>query len=70
MIDECDYPEDQQEVIRGSSSAIFCEEVSAWHLDSDRYPDFNDFALFQSWFETEYFNMVSDAIDTPLVKDD
>ena len=52
------------------SIAAFYEEVSAWHLDSEQYPDFSDFALFKSWFETEYFPMVSDALDEPLVKDD
>lgn len=67
-IERCDYPEDQEEVIRESSSAIFYEEVSAWHLDCEQFPDFNDFDLFQSWFETEYFDMVSDALDEPLIK--
>ena len=46
LIGECDYPEDQEEVIRESSSAIFYEEVSAWHLDHEQFPDFNDFDLF------------------------
>lgn len=59
---------DQEEVIRESSSAIFYEEVSAWHLDPEQFPDFNDFDLSQSWFETEYFDMVSDALDEPLIK--
>jgi hypothetical protein len=44
--------------------------VSAWHLDPEQHPDFNDFALFKSWFETEYFDTVSDALDEPLKKDD
>jgi hypothetical protein len=51
-----------------SSSAIFYEEVSAWHLDSEKYPDFNDFTLFTEWFATEIFDMVADAIDEPLTK--
>jgi len=42
--------------------------VSAWHLDREQFPDFNDFDLFQAWFETEYFDMVSDAVDEPLIK--
>ena len=42
------YPEDQEAVLQESSAAIFYEEVSAWHLDSEQYPDFNDFALFKS----------------------
>jgi hypothetical protein len=42
--------------------------VSAWHLDREQFPDFNDFDLFQSWFETEYFDMVCDALDEPLIK--
>ena len=70
LIGECQYPEDQEEVLRESSSAIFYEEVSAWHLDPEQHPDFNDFALFKSWFETEYFDTVSDALDEPLKKDD
>ena len=70
LIGECDYPEDQDEVLQESAAAIFYEEVSAWHLDSEQYPDFNDFALFKSWFETEYFDMVSDALDEPLTKAD
>lgn len=68
LIGECDYPEDQEEVLQESSSAIFYEEVSAWHLDPEQYPDFNDFELFKMWFETEYFEMVSDALDEPLRK--
>ena len=68
LVGECEYPEDQEEVLKDSSSAIFYEEVSAWHLDSEQYPDFNDFALFQSLFETEYFDMVSDTLDEPLTK--
>jgi hypothetical protein len=32
-IERCDYPEDQEEVIRESSSAILYEAVSAWHLE-------------------------------------
>lgn len=48
LIGECDYPEDQEEVLQESSAAIFYGEVSAWHLDSEQYSDFNDFALFQS----------------------
>ena len=67
-IERCDYPEDQEEVIRESSAAIFYEEVSAWHLDPEQYPDFNDFDLFQAWFETECFDMFSDALDEPLIK--
>jgi hypothetical protein len=67
-IERCDYPEDQEEVIRESSAAIFYEEVSAWHLDREQFPDFNDFDLFQAWFETEYFDMVCDALDEPLIK--
>jgi hypothetical protein len=68
LIGECDYPEDQEDVLQESSAAIFYEEVSAWHLDSEQHPDFNDSALFKSWFETEFFDMVSDALDEPLVK--
>jgi hypothetical protein len=68
LIGECEYPEDQEEVLRESSSAIFYEEVSAWHLDPEQYPDFNDFTLFTEWFATEFFDMVSDALDEPLTK--
>ena len=68
LIGECQYPEDQEEVLRESSSAIFYEEVSAWHLDQEQYPDFNDFTLFTEWFATEFFDMVSDALDEPLTK--
>jgi hypothetical protein len=68
LIGACDYPEDQDEVLQESSAAIFYEEVSAWHLDPEQYPDFNDFTLFTEWFETEYFAMVSDALDEPLIK--
>lgn len=42
--------------------------MSAWHLDQEQYPDFNDFDLLQAWFEMEYFDMVSDALDEPLIK--
>ena len=52
----------------GSRPQPFFEEVSAWHLDPEQYPDFNDFDLFQAWFETECFDMVSDALDEPLIK--
>ena len=68
LIGECEYPEDREEVLQESSSAIFYEEVSGWHLDPEQYPDFNDFALFKNWFEIEYFDMVSDALDEPLIK--
>ena len=68
LIGECEYPEDQDEVLRESASAIFYEEVSAWHLESEQYPDFNDFTLFATWFETEFFDMVYDALDGPLTK--
>ena len=68
LIGECEYPEDQDEVLRESSAAIFYEEVSAWHLDSEHYPDFNDFTLFTEWFEIEFFDMVSDALDEPLTQ--
>jgi len=65
---ECECPEDREEILRESTGEIFHEEVSAWHLDSEQYPDFNDVALFTEWFETEYFEMVSDALDEPLTK--
>jgi len=68
LVGECEYPEDQSEVLQESASAIFYEEVSAWHLDSEHYPDFNDFDLFKAWFDTEFFDMVSDALDGPLTK--
>jgi hypothetical protein len=44
--------------------------VSARHLDLEQRPDFHDFALFKAWFETEYFDMLSDALDEPLAKGD
>ena len=68
LIGECEEPDDQEEVLRESSAAIFYEEVSAWHLDSEQYPDFTDFALFTEWFATEFFDMVSDVLDEPLRK--
>jgi len=68
LIGECEFPEDEEEVLRESAGAIFYEEVSAWHLDAEHFPDFNDFDLFRSWFETEFFDMVTDALDEPLVK--
>jgi hypothetical protein len=68
LIGECEYPEDREEILRESAGEIFYEEVSAWHLDSEQYPDFNDFTLFTEWFETEFFDMVSDALDVPLTK--
>ena len=68
LVGECEFPEDRHEILRESAAAIFYEEVSAWHLDSEQYPDFNDFALFESWFDTEFFDMVTDAIDGPLIK--
>ena len=52
------------------SIAAFYEEVSAWHLDSEQYPYFNDVTLFTAWFEIEFFDMVSDALDAPLTKTD
>jgi hypothetical protein len=69
LISECEYQEDQGEVLQESAAAIFYEEVAAWHLAPKQHPDFNDFALFQSWFETEYFDMVADALEEPLVKE-
>jgi hypothetical protein len=42
--------------------------VSAWHLDPEQYPAFDDFDLFREWFETGYFDMVSDALDELLSK--
>jgi len=68
LIGECDSPEDQDDVLQESAAAIFYEEVSAWHLGSELYPDFNDFTLFTEWFATEFFDMVSDARDEPLVR--
>ena len=68
LVTECEYPEDREEILRESAGAIFYEEVSAWHLDSEQDPDFTDFSLFQSWFETEFFDMVTDAIEGPLTK--
>ena len=70
LVAECDYPQDREEILRESCSAIFYEEVSAWHLDPEQYPDFNDFDLFREWFETEFFDMVSDALDEPLTKNE
>ena len=68
LVGECDYPEDRKEILHESSSAIFSEEVSAWYLDPVRYPDFNHFDLFRAWFDTEFFDMVSDALEEPLKK--
>jgi hypothetical protein len=68
LIGECEYPEDREEILRESAGEIFYEEVSAWHLDSEHYPDFHDFNLFKAWFDTECFDVVSDALDTPLTK--
>jgi hypothetical protein len=68
LIGAYEYPEDREEILRESSSAIFYEEMSARHLASEQYPDFNDFTLFAAWFETEFFDMVSDALDEPLTK--
>lgn len=68
LVGECEYPEDQQEILRESAAIIFYEEVSAWHLDDEQYPEFNDFGLFEAWFDTECFGMVTDAIDGPLTK--
>jgi hypothetical protein len=51
-----------------NGAANFYEEVSAWHLDSEQDPDFNDVDLFRAWFATEYSDMVSDALDEPLTK--
>ncbi len=68
LVAECEYPEDREEILRESAGAIFYEEVSAWYLDSEQYPDFNDFALFESWFDTEFFDLVTDAVEGPLTK--
>lgn len=68
LIGECECPEDVEEILQESAAAIFYEEVTAWHLDHDLHPDFNDFPLFQSWFETEYVATVSDVCDVPLMK--
>jgi hypothetical protein len=68
LVGDCEYAEDEDEVLRESSSAIFYEEVSAWHLESEQYADFTDFSLFTTWFETEFFDMVSDVLDEPLTK--
>jgi hypothetical protein len=68
LIGECDHPEDQKAILGKSSSAIFYEEVSAWHLGSEQYPDFNDFTLFTEWCATEFCDMGSDAIAEPLIK--
>ena len=68
LVAECEYPEDRLEIVRESAAAIFYEEVSARHLDSEQYPDFNDFALFESWFDTEFFDLVTDAVEGPLTK--
>ncbi len=66
LIGVCEYPEDQEEILRESAPVIFYEEVSAWHLGPEQYPDFNDFRLFTEWFATEFFDMVSDTLDEPL----
>ena len=52
------------------SIAAFYEEVSAWQLDPEQYPYFNDVTLFTAWFEIEFFDMVSDALDALLTKTD
>lgn len=52
-----------------SSSESFWKEVSAWHLNPRQPPDFNDLAVFQSWFETECCDVAFDALDELLVKD-
>lgn len=45
-------------------------EAKLWAaaVNADDFPDFTDFDLFWSWFETEVFDMVTDALDEPLVK--
>ena len=68
LVAECEDEEDREEILRESASMIFYEEVSAWHLDSQQYPDFTDFELFQSCFETEFFDLVTDTLDGPLLK--
>ena len=68
LVAECEVEEDREEILRESATTIFYEEVSAWHLDSEQYPDFTDFELFQSWFETEFFDLVTDTLDGPLIK--
>lgn len=70
LVGECEYPEDQADVLQESAPTIFYEEVAAWHLGSEHYPDFNDFDLFEAWFDTEFFDTVSDALDGPVSKDE
>ena len=46
------------------SIAAFYEEVSAWHLDPEQYPYFNDVTLFTAWFEIEFLTWSP----TPLMR--
>jgi len=68
LVAECEYPEDREEIRPETAPTIFNEELSAWHLDSAQHREFTDSELFHSWFETEFFEMVADALDESLIK--
>lgn len=47
-----------------------CARLGLAHTGELQKRRYTNSLLFQSWFETEYFDMVSDVLDEPLTKDE
>jgi hypothetical protein len=51
-------------------SAIFENELNAWHTDEAAWPKGRDFAMFKDWFEVKLHSIVEDLCDLELVDDE
>jgi len=48
-------------VLEGIYDILFAAELEAWYTDEDRWPENRTFAMFESWFHVETYEIVEDA---------
>lgn len=56
-----DGDEGRRVVLEGMYDVLFAAELEAWYTDEDRWPESRTFAMFESWFHVETYEIVEDA---------
>jgi len=70
LLPEYGDSDEQDELLAQFLDVIFENELKAWWIVEEDWPNPRDLALFKKWFDIQSHTIVEDLADLPLIDED
>jgi hypothetical protein len=67
LLPEFDDDEERDRILQEYFPMIFEDQLFAWWIQAEDWPQNRNFQMFKKWFDVEFHSIVEDLVDDALV---